>query len=158
MRYQPKQINCMRDHTLMQHSHIYPHTNKSNNWITQRCHSCCIVYRHLFLRLFFFFCWFYLQMLSRSQQACIWPAICFQPSHEASCHRRSLALSSTVHIRAHWGKCPARHNSVSVILQVSDAFLQLFPLRLPDNLATGWPQPGVCTSLVCSVLTDSSIL
>lgn len=58
MRYQPKQINCMRDHTLMQHSHIYPHTNKSSNWITQRCHSCCIVYRHLFLRLFFFFAGF----------------------------------------------------------------------------------------------------
>ena len=102
MRYQPKQINCMRDHTLMQHSHINLHTNKSNTWITQRCHFGCFVYRHLFFRLFFFG-WFYLQMLSRSQQACIWPAICFQPSHEASCHRRSLALSSTVHIRAHWG-------------------------------------------------------
>lgn len=155
MRYQPKQINCMRDHTLMQHSHIYPHTNKSNNWITQRCHSCCIVFRHLFLRLFAGFTFRCFQGHSRPASG--------QPSVSSHPMRRpviaaSLALSSTVHIRAHWGKCPARHNSVSVILQVSDAFLQLFPLRLPDNLATGWPQPGVCTSLVCSVLTDSSIL
>ncbi|KAI9520143.1 hypothetical protein NQZ68_020037 [Dissostichus eleginoides] len=44
-----------------------------------------------------------LLMHSRSKQTRIWPAICFQPSHEASCHRCSLALSSTVHIHAHWG-------------------------------------------------------
>lgn len=49
------------------------------------------------------FCWFFLQMPSRSQQAGIWPAICSPPSHEASCHRRSSAPSSTVHTGARWG-------------------------------------------------------
>lgn len=36
MRYRPK--NCMRDHTLMQHSNIYKHTNKSNNRTAQNKH------------------------------------------------------------------------------------------------------------------------
>lgn len=158
MRYQPKQINCMRDHTLMQHSHIYPHTNKSNNWITQRCHSLLYCLSSLVFETFFFFLLVLpsdafkvtagLHLASHLFPAIPWGVL-------------SSPLLGPVLYCPHpssLGKCPARHNSVSVILQVSDAFLQLFPLRLPDNLATGWPQPGVCTSLVCSVLTDSSIL
>lgn len=82
-------MNFMWDGTQHLHTH------------KRRCHSGCIVHHRLFLR---HFCCFYLQMLSRSQQAGIWPAICFQPSHGASCHQRSLALSSTVHIQAHWGR------------------------------------------------------
>lgn len=36
------------------------------------------------------------------------------------------------------GKCPSRHNnSLSAILQVPDAFLQSFLLRLPDNSRKG---------------------
>lgn len=53
------------------------------------------------------FCRFFLRTPSRSQQACIWPAICCPPSHEASCHRRSSArpLLSTLELT---GETPSR--------------------------------------------------
>ncbi len=35
---QTKEINCMRDHTLMQHSNIYKHTNKSKHRTAQKKH------------------------------------------------------------------------------------------------------------------------
>lgn len=118
----------MRDHTLMKHSNMSAHKQvwqQTCSKDTQNCHSCCVVDHHLFLRRF---CCFYLQMLSRSQQACIWPAICFQPSHGASCHQHSLALSSTVHVQAQWGYDQPDTIAPEVILQVSDAFLH-FPFN-----------------------------
>lgn len=58
---------------------------------------------HIVTYFFRGFCWFHPQIVPRSQQACIWPTICFLLYHEVACHRCTLALSSTVHAHTHWG-------------------------------------------------------
>lgn len=58
----------------------------------------------------------------------------FQPPHEASCHQRSLALSSTVHSQAHWGNTqPDTTASLS---------FYRFLIGLPEKELTACPGPN----------------
>lgn len=130
MRCTPKKINCMHDHTLMQHNNNNEH-NKKFIIITARekhiikhktATPCCLsslVFETFLLVLpsDAFKVTAGLHLASHLFPAIPWGDL-------------SSALLGPVLYCPHsnsLGKCPSRHNSFSVILQVSDAFLQLFP-------------------------------
>lgn len=141
-------------HKLMHHSNIYRHTNNSNDRTehvtkhrkTQNCHSYCLsslvfLTFLLFLPSDAFKVTSSLRLASHLFAAIPWGVLSSALLGPVLYCPRSSSL----------GKWPARHYSFSAILQVSDAFLQSFPLRLPDNFhnrahLAGKPQTGVYTS------------